>query len=396
MQQALRPYVTAGVAFVGAGLIAITPMAPRLPDTFTVQDVKLVSGEDTLPDLAAPWVDVYNTASENASTLASNLALAPAVDLQQELVNLSDQFQQLFNDPTSSTLANVVQEMQTNLDNVLTGIGLQGTSIGGFTETFGWEKGSIATTVLQHTMIGNHALLFGEVPGYLPASDAGLIEPIINFLGSPDSAILMGDIGPFISPLVELSNCITAGDDLNTTLADVTGAFFNGADLNLDSLLPTINDLIGSMFPPGMTLSELDIAFGGLLSTGSVQVTDYVSGGTEVPAVGGSIFNSVGLEFTGVPTIGTLDLTSEPIGPIAAWETMSQTISALLGSDWSDPTATVGAGDVNDPITLDVTAPAIGITFPTLLTDLFGDSSSAGATAATDLTSLVQDFASLF
>ena len=147
-----------------------------------------------------------------------------------------------------------------------------------------------------------------------------------------------------------------------------------------------------------MTLSELDIAFGGLLSTGSVQVADYVSGGTEVPAVGGSIFNSVGLEFTGVPTIGTLDLTSEPIGPIAAWETMSQTISALLGSGWSDPTATVGRGLTSErkpPITLDVTAPAIGITFPTLLTDLFGDSASAGATAATDLSSLVQDFASL-
>ena len=44
MQQALRPYATAGVALVGAGLIAITPMAPRLPDTFTVQDIKLGLG----------------------------------------------------------------------------------------------------------------------------------------------------------------------------------------------------------------------------------------------------------------------------------------------------------------------------------------------------------------
>ena len=90
--------------------------------------------------------------------------------LQQELVNLSDQFQQLFNDPTSSTLASVVQEMQTNLDNVLTGIGLQGTSIGNFDELVGWSQGSIAQTVLQHTMIGSHALLFGEIPGYIPAS----------------------------------------------------------------------------------------------------------------------------------------------------------------------------------------------------------------------------------
>jgi hypothetical protein len=391
VQQALRPFATAGVVIAGASLIAIVPMAPRLPDTFRVQDVKLVSGEDALTDLTSPWTDVFNTASENATTLWDNFSLAPAVGVQQALVNQSDLWQQFSNDPTSSTLASVFQEMQTNLDNVLTGIGLQGTSIGSFGEEFGWTPGSIASLVLQHTMIGNHALLFGEIPSYLPASDAGLIEPIINFLGSPDSAILMGSIGPVISPFVELLNCITAGDDFNTTLADVTGAFFNGADLNLDSLLPTINSLIGSEFPPGMTMAELDIAFGGLLSTGSVQVADYTSGGTDVPAVGGSIFNSVGLEFTGVPEVGTLDLTSEPIGPIAAWETLSQTISGLLGSDWSDATAGVGGGLGSPSISLDVTAP-IG----SLLNDMFGDGSASAATAATDLSTLVQDFASLF
>jgi len=373
-----------------------------VPDFGTFRDVALTSGEDTLPDILAPWTDVFNTASENATVLANNFFLAPGVGLQQELVNLSDQFQQFFNDPTSSTLASVMQEMQTNWDNVLTGLGLQGTSIGGFNSVSGWAQGSIGSLVLQHTMIGSHALLFGEVPGYLPASDAGLIEPIINWLGSPDSAIFMGDIGPFISPLVALGNSITDGDTFNEILANMSGAFLNGADLDLDSLLPTINSLIGSEFPPGMTLSQLDIAFGGLLSTGSVQVSDYVApDGTEVPAVGGSLFNSVGLEFTGVPTIGTLTLTSEPIGPIGAWETLSQTIGALIGSGWSDPTAIVGSGlQGSPPISLDVAAPALGIDFPTLLNDLFGDSASsagaAGATAATDLSSLLQDFASLF
>jgi len=397
VQQTLRPFATAGVAIVGASLIAITPVAAPLPDIGTFRDVALTAGEDTLPDLLAPWTDVFNTASENASVLAGNFFLAPGVAAQQELVNLSDQLQQFFNDPTSSTLASVVQEMQTNLDDALTAMGLQGTDIGGFNKIFGWEKGSIAQAVLQHTMGGTHGLMFGEVPGYLPASDAGLIEPIVNFLGSPDSAILMGAIGPFISPFVELLNCISAGDDFNTTMADVTGAFLNGADLNLDSLLPTINSLIGSEFPPGMTMSELDIAFGGLLSTGSVQISDYTSNGVEVPAVGGSIFNSVGLEFTGVPFLKTLTLTSEPIGPIAAWEQLSQTISAVLGSGWSDPTATVGGGLGSPPIDLDVAAPGVGISFPTLLSDLFGDSASSGAaTAASELSTLIQDFASLF
>ncbi|MEB3033841.1 outer membrane porin GjpA [[Mycobacterium] nativiensis] len=398
MRHTLRPYATAGIMIVGAGLIAVTPIAAPLPD-IQVRDVALTAG-GTLPDLAAPWIDQFNIASQNASTLAGNFFLAPGVGFQQALVNQSNLWNEFFHDPTSSTLAAVMQQFQRNLDTVLSGIGLQGTSIGAFTETGGWSRGSIGSMVLQHTMIGNHALMFGEAPGYVPAAEQSMVAPIINFLGSPESAIMMGALGPMIAPWVALSNSITDGDDWNTTLANMVGAYFNGADLNLDSLLPTINSLIGSEFPPGMTMSELDIAFGGLLSTGSVQVANYVSGGTTVPAVGGSIFNSVGLQFTGVPSINTLALDSEPIGPIAAWETLSQTISGLLGSGWSDASAQVGSGLFGSPpISLDVTAPGVGIDFPTLLGDLFGSGSSSADTAAasaTDLSTLVQDAPSWF
>ncbi|WP_078058633.1 outer membrane porin GjpA [Mycolicibacter icosiumassiliensis] len=399
----LRSFATAGVLLLGAGVVVFAPPSVgHAPGSTTLRDVALATSDS---GLAAPWIDQYNTAAQNASTLIQNYYLAPGVGWQQALANQSNLWNEFTNDPTSSTFSSVMQQIQTNLDNVLTGIGLQGTSIGGFTEFAGWTPGSIGSMVLQHTMIGNHALMFGEAPGYLPAGEAGLIEPIINWLGSPESAIVMGALGPMIAPWVALSNSITAGDDWNTTLANMTGAFFNGADLNLDSLIPTINSLIGSQFPPGMTMAELDIAFGGLLSTGSVQVASYTSGGNEVPAVGGSIFNSVGLQFTGVPSLGTLTLTSQPIGPIAAWETLSQTISGLLGSGWSDPTADVGkgtdaatGGNASPPITLDVAPPGAGITIPTILDDLFGISSSSAAadTAATGLSALFSDVASWF
>lgn len=386
----LRPLATAGAIVLGAGFVVFAPPSwGPVPGLATVRDVTLAAGDTGLPDLLTPWADVFNTASSNATTLWDNFALAPAVGLQQALANQSDLWRQFFNDPTSSTLASVMQQMQANLDAVSTGVGLQGTTIGSAAQITGWSADSIAHTVLQHTMIGDHALMFAEIPGYLPAADQSLIGPIINFLGSPESAIIMGALGPMISPWVALSNSITDGDDWNTTLANMVGAYFNGADLNLDSLVPTINGLIGSEFPPGMTMAELDIAFGGLLSTGSVQVADYTSGGTEVPAVGGSIFNSVGLQFTGVPAIGSLTLTSEPIGPIAAWETLSQTVSALLGSGWSsdDATTVVGGGLGSPSIGLEVTAP---------LFDLLGVSSGSGAAVTTDLSSLVQDVMSLF
>ena len=80
----------------------------------------------------------------------------------------------------------------------------------------------------------------------------------------------MGELGPDHRPLVALGNSISAGDDFNKTLANMVGAFFNGADLNLDSLIPAIEQ--AGILPAGMNIENLDIAFGGLLSPGEVAI----------------------------------------------------------------------------------------------------------------------------
>ncbi len=92
MQSALRPYATAGVAIVGASVIAITPMAAPLPDTATVRDVALTAGDGA-------WADVFNETSANLTQLLNNFSLAPFVGAQQALVNQDDFAQQLINDP---------------------------------------------------------------------------------------------------------------------------------------------------------------------------------------------------------------------------------------------------------------------------------------------------------
>jgi hypothetical protein len=353
VQQALRPYATVGVALVGAGLIAITPMAPRLPDTYTVQDIKLVSGEDAASDLSTPWIDQFNTASDNSTTLLNTFYDAPYIGLQQPIANLSGFLQGFFESPTSGTVTDVMGQMQDNLAAVLTGFGLQNATTG---------LNSTTATVLLHTLASDHGELFSQVPGYIPAGEQAEIIPIINFLASPASGILMGDLGPFISPFVALINSIGAGDDLNTTLADMYGAFFNGADLDLNSLTPLINGL--DLFPQGMEMTSLDFAFGGLLTPG-----DTTAG------IGGSLFNSVGLFFSGVPSIDTLGMTSHAVGPIGAWEEWGQTIASLLGWD--------GSG-----------SPLSDVTLPVIPTDFF-DGSTIPA-AATDLSSLWQDLAAAF
>lgn len=370
MRKTLRPYATAGVAIVGAGIITVTPVAAPLSDV-QVRDVTLTAG-DTLPDLLAPWIDQFNTASENATTLVDNFSLAPGVGLQQLLANMSGYLQDFFDDPTSNTVTSIMGQIQDNLAGVLTGYGLSGAGA------------DTISTVTQHTLDGpgtladlGHIGLFNELPSFLPSGiDPATVTPIVDFLASPLSGIIIGELGPYLSPWVALMNSISDGDDFNTTLANMVGAFFNGADVNLDSLIPAIEQ--AGIFPPGMNVANLDFALGGLLSPGSVAVGPYEFADTSTPAVGGSIFNSVGISLTNVPVLGNIVLNSQPIGPLAAMEAWGQTIGALLGSGWD------GKGAV------DVSPPLLGIDLPTIPDD-FLDDGGATAAAATDSLSWLQD-----
>ena len=354
----LRSFATAGAVLLGAGFVVFTPPSVgHVPGFATQRDITLTAG-DTLPDLLAPWIDQFNTASANTTALTNAFFDAPGVAWQQMVANMSGYLQDFFNDPTSNTVTSISAQMQDNLAAVLTGFGLQN------------ADAATTATVLEHTLSGEvgllgsgHGLLFGEVPGYLPASDAAEVTPIINFLASPASGILMGMLGPEIAPWVALSNSITDGDDFNTTLANMVGAYFNGATLNLDSLLPTINNL--DLFPAGMAMTNLDIGFGGLLSPGGV--------GADADGVGGSIFNSVGIDFTGVPYLGTLDVPSQAVGPLGAWEGWAQTVASLLGWD--------GSG-----------SPLSGVTLPTIPSVFFDDGGSSAM--ATDMSGWLQDLLS--
>lgn len=390
MQQTLRPYVTAGIAIVGSGLIAATPVATPLASVPTVRDVALAAG-DTLPDLMAPWTAVFNEASQNLTTLTQNFFIAPWAGLQQMLANQSEFWQTILDDP--SKIPDVMQQMQSNLDAVLTGYTLQNAS--GALGLSGAE-GTIGT-VAVHTLSGTdlaaggfgHDLLFGLLPTFLPPDQAEIATPIVNFLASPLSGIIIGQLGPMIAPWVAMMNAIQDGDSFNQIMASWMDGYLNGATLNLDSLLPLIAST--GLLPEGTEITHLDFALGGMLTPGNVAVGPYqvdVPGGDtiDVPAVGGSIFNSLGITLTasllpGVP----IAIEGHAVGPIAAMEAWSQTVGALLGSGWD------GKGPV------EVGPPWPGIDFPTIPDGLFDDGGAtsdpgdgaASALAGMDLTDIV-------
>jgi hypothetical protein len=196
VQLALQPYATAGVAIVGASLIAVTPVAAPLPDIGTVRDIALTAGDGSaLGDFLAPWIDQYNTAAENATTLANNFFLAPGVGLQQAVANQSDFLNTVLSDP--SQIPDVANQMQENVNKVVDGFTLLNA---GPLSGLGGGGDPLTDTVTDRTLSGEqdlditgdtistlgHKLLLAFLPSMLPEDiDADQVEPILNFLASP-------------------------------------------------------------------------------------------------------------------------------------------------------------------------------------------------------------------
>lgn len=400
MQQTLRPYATAGIAIVGTSLIAVTPVSAALPDIQSFRDVALTAGE-TLPDLLGPWEDVFNTASANATQLTNNYFLAPEVGLQQFIANQTDFYQQILSDPSS--IPDVMNQVQENLKAVSDAYAL-----------IGADADTVTTTIL-HTLNGGfaldptsgiveagHSALFQLLPAILPPDQAETLTPIIDFLASPLSGVIIGSLGPAISPLVALSNSIGEGDGLGETMANMVGAYFNGATLNLDGLIPIIEQSGLLPLPEGTDIHHLEFAFGGLLSAGEVSNANYEifdgSGNVvaSIPAAGGSIFNSLGLTIDaslGAQAL-TLNVDGVPVGPIGAMMGWSQAIAGLLGADaWAWDGKTPGQPPAEPPLA--------GLSFPLIPEDFFDDGGAGGAagdvgaTAAAEFANALQGFSGL-
>lgn len=95
MQIAARSYLSAGVALVGAGAIAISPIAPPLPDakvpTLSTIGVELNAAVNPIQT----WIEVFGQAAENLAVLGQTVAENPAPILQQVITNQLSYIEQL-------------------------------------------------------------------------------------------------------------------------------------------------------------------------------------------------------------------------------------------------------------------------------------------------------------
>lgn len=361
MNPTLRPFVTAGIALVGAGMITVTPMATPPLEAQVVHDVALTADID----FTGAWTDAFNTAETNFAALQAamqdaNSALSDALS-NADLSNLN--FQEL-----GAALTFLDGDQKTFID-PLTEWTLNGAGPDG-------DATVDATHALLFPILTNQA---GDIAPDLFPTIPDPIPEIVNFLASPLSGVLIGALGPSIAPMVALINSIEAisaalnGDTPDTTAAlqelvnipaNMFNGLLNGATLNLDALIPAVAD--AGLLPEGVSIDSLSFAFGGLLTPGLVGAdpTDLTTFGDAIPG-GGSILNSLGLTL-GItdPLELTLPFLAHGVGPTGAMIGLEQVIAELLnGNLVFDPP------DVPD---VDPGAGAAGDVFAGLLADLFG------------------------
>jgi hypothetical protein len=378
MEMARRQYAIAGVTLIGGGFVAAMPawLPVSLMPQVTSPAVQLASSDAAVDGFLSSVITEFNDASAGSTQLFDNFALAPFVGAQQGTVDGFGYLQDLINGTSFDT---VLGDIQTQLTDVLSSFALVGA-----------DADTISTTT-GLTLDGLHSLVFQELPTFLPASDAASLTPVLDFLASPASGLLISLLGPVISPEVSLLNsadaistALQAGDsstafqDLLAAPVDAIGSIFNGATVDLDSLVPLVND--SGFLPAGDSISSLSFAFGGLLTGGAVGDTWNVSTGS-IDAAGGSILNSLGMDLNvllnGTPI--SLDLAANPVGPIGALEGFDQAVGLLLGDNWTGKGVTPG-----DPLA--------GLTFPTIPD---ADVTDAAGASTVNLSDLLGDFSGL-
>ncbi|MBU9767146.1 hypothetical protein FR943_25360 [Mycobacterium sp. TNTM28] len=356
MEMRLRPYATAGIALVGAGVIAVTPVAP--PPTVTQVSSAAVDLSAAVNPLS-PWVDLFNNTSTNLTGLADAYFEAPAPILQQVIVNQVANLDRLLNDPGS--IGDVLSGIGDNLDKAF-----QAATFLGIPADLPADE---VQAMLLESNDGFHAALATLIPLVLPALapdlDEGtvtLITEVVRFISSPASGVLIGLAGPVVSPLIALVSsvqAVTGAADFEEALqallatpANVADGFLNGATLNLDPLAALISD---SLPAEGLfSLTSLSLEFGGLLTPGATG-GDPNDAESQPTGIGGSIFNSVGLglDLFGTPT----DIPGHAIGPVGALINLSQMIAKAVGWDGTGNPLTKLTLPTIDPPAAPETAP---------------------------------------
>lgn len=326
MHNALRPYATAGVALVGASIIAVTPISAPPPE-IQMRPVKLVDAwSELLTDTTTNWQLILSGADSSAiSELYSQLATNP-LGVIEAFANL-----------TPSVATNLTSLPGTINIELPPGLELALADLGASATTFN-AIGDVAAQLLSDPSSASEGLAT-ILNGYLNGTDnISLLDGAINIAG----------FNGILAPLQPVSF------DLN--LPDLLNALGIG-NLSLSSLGINLTDLLDQL-----QLGNLDL--GGLFTALGIS-DDGLGTLLGNPTLSG-LLSDLGLGNLG---LGSLSLTSL-LGLDGNVDLSSLSLDTVLNAFGIDPTLPIVA-----PLTTFLDALGLG---PALATGLGTELSNVG------------------
>lgn len=277
MQYALRPYATAGVALVGASIIAVTPVVVPLPEVQT-RSVQLVDA----------WADLVTDTTANLTSIANNADIAGITSVFNALATNPIGVFQALTDLTPTVSADlgslpgsVSVELPPGLALLFAQISAEGAGIGAINDVIGQLASNPAgafNTLLEAPAVIANAFLNGD-------GDINLLNGLVNITGFSGLLAPLGDVGINLNLSGLLDALGVGGLNLNVLgvdLSDLLSQLGLGDNLDLGGLIDALglNDGVGlGTLLGNPTLGDLLGAFGlGGLGLGSFDLTSVLSG----------------------------------------------------------------------------------------------------------------------
>ncbi len=278
-----RSYLTAGIAALGVGAIALSPIQP-LPDHNAPAQQKAVAhlavNLASTIDPITPWVDTFKTAFANIQTLGKLNEQNPFPLAKTVGANIGTYFSELTNGQGNLIPGQIWNNVQTFFQapwdpgsgiDVPYASGPEFLSFGDYVSDYFPPSGQAPSGVATFFV----GAAVGQWAAGCEDDDSCTFKPlipIINFLNTPYSGQLVALVGTLISPLVQAVKSFTAvgeffqaGDvigainELINIPANMTNASLNGAGfLDLTGIVDSI--------VPNSPLTRIGVNLGGLLN----------------------------------------------------------------------------------------------------------------------------------
>jgi hypothetical protein len=337
-----RSYLTSGIAVLGAGAIALSPIQPPPDHSASVTNRAVEGLAVTLAatiDPITPWVNTFATSFANAQTLVKFSAQAPFALLGTIAANQFTYFQEFF-----SGKANLIPgQIWNNIQTVFTELLDPGNT---FDLPIQWkdpaaEPKQVTIATGEYLSNTDPAQLPGTAPdrttspfglnllalqaiagaSEVPDSDPalsnllfGTLVPALRILQTPLAGAVIAGLGPVLSPVVALTRSLAAaggylakfkiGEAINELInipAAMTNAFLNGA--GFVDLVPIVKTFY--TLPAGFDKIQAGINLGGLLNAVPQNGNLNTSEGAIFPPEAPTKWSfGTGLDSVGVPGCG--------------------------------------------------------------------------------------------